>query len=131
MGVFNLEGLFVPSLTSLHMALYEIVCDLLKARGRSKIWLAKEIDMTFDGMKLALIRQSMKFNDLVKLSKILEISPAVLFDLPDASSQPYAPPTLGYSRELKTCEEMLKVCKSQLKDKELIIELLTKQLNGK
>ena len=113
------------------MELYEIVWDLLKARGRSKIWLAREMDMTFDGMKLALIRQSMKFYDLVKLSKILEISPAVLFDLPDTSPQPSAPPTLAYSKELKTCEEMLKVCKSQLKDKDLIIELLTKQLNKK
>jgi hypothetical protein len=119
------------------MSLKNIVDGILKEKSRPMSWLADEMNKTFDGLKLSLIKGSIKYNDIIEMAKTLEVSPAIFF--PSASniyaSQNNTDSTLNESKEnygdlkgsLKNCKEMLAALKDQLKDKEMIISLLNKE----
>ena len=116
------------------MLLKSVVDDLLKEKNRPMSWLAEEMGKTFDGLKLSLIRGSIKYNDLISMSNILEVSPSLFFPGDSLSGKTknnnfLGEPGVKYSsakNDLKNCREMLDALKDQLKDKEKIISLLTK-----
>ncbi|WP_316790154.1 hypothetical protein [Pedobacter frigoris] len=117
------------------MFLKNVVDGILKEKNRPMSWLADEMDKTFDGLKLGLVRGSIKYNDLIAMAMILKVSPSVFFESEPA---PYknqkGNETLADTKEeyndlkssLKNCKEMLSALKDQLKDKEKIISLLSK-----
>ncbi|TCD03090.1 hypothetical protein [Pedobacter psychroterrae] len=117
------------------MLLKSVVDELLKEKNRPMSWLAEEMGKTFDGLKLSLTRESIKYNDIIAMAKILEVSVNVLFpEEPHKYSDKKNPNFLGepkaeYSsakNELKNCREMLAALKDQIKDKDKIISLLSK-----
>ncbi|HKG05411.1 MAG TPA: hypothetical protein VKB19_03080 [Pedobacter sp.] len=119
------------------MSLKHVVDGLLKEKNRPMSWLAEEMNKTFDGLKLSLVRGSIKYNDLIEMAKVLEVSPIVFFRTSpgvykEGNDDPLiiSEPNEAYNNEIKTnlknCREMLSVLKDQLKDKELIISLLKK-----
>ena len=118
------------------MTLKIVVDGILKEKDRSLSWLAEEMNKTFDGLKLGLIRGSIKYNDLILMANALEVPPSVFFEHisspnNNASLQPEGPTEkkTDYSdlkNNLKNCKEMLLTLKDQLKDKEKIISLLSK-----
>lgn len=93
----------------------------MKEKNRTLSWLAGEMGKTFDGLKLSLVKGSLKYNDVITLSKVLGIKPGVLFETEEVA--PEAP-----SKNAKTvyndCLELVAILKSQLKDKDQIIALL-------
>jgi len=117
------------------MFLKNVVDGILKEKNRSLTWLAEEMSKTFDGLKLGLVKGSIKYNDLILMAKTLEVSPSVFFE---ASANEYltSKQEEGISdgkteypdlkNNLKNCKEMLNALKDQLKDKEKIISLLSK-----
>lgn len=119
------------------MSLKNIVDGILKEKSRPMSWLADEMNKTFDGLKLSLIKGSIKYNDIIEMSKALEVSPAVFFSSTSNSYTVYSntESILSESKEnygdlkgnLKNCKEMLAALKDQLKDKEMIISLLNKE----
>ena len=118
------------------MVLKSIVDELLKEKDRSMTWLAVEMGKTFDGLKLILTKGSIKYNDIITLSKILDVPPATFFQ---ATAIPYKSQSteslVGEQKEeynnlknnLKNCKEMLTALKDQIKDKDKIISLLSKE----
>ncbi|MFD1629965.1 hypothetical protein [Pseudopedobacter beijingensis] len=116
------------------MQLKPIVDNLLKERGRSLSWLAVQIGKTFDGFRLSLIKESIKYTDLKKMAEILEVSPSVFFqestpdnypDLPESKSLTESVPEYRtVASELNVYKQLTETLKGQLKDKEKIIELL-------
>lgn len=110
--------------------LKKIVDDILRKQNRSLSWLASEMGKTFDGLKLSLVKESIKYVDLRRMAEILEVSPAIFFD--DVSSQTNVVEEeeqhySGLKIELRSCRELAETLKSQLKDKEHIIRLLLKE----
>jgi len=118
------------------MVLKTIVDGLLKERNRPMSWLAEEMSKTFDGLKLSLIKGSIKYNDLIETAKILEVAPSIFFqtNLATYNLKGIEPQALSESKEnysdvkanLKNCREMLAALKEQIKDKETIISLLSR-----
>ncbi|MCD0487271.1 hypothetical protein LPB86_03465 [Pedobacter sp. MC2016-14] len=118
------------------MALKSIVDDLLLSKNRSLTWLSKEMSKTFDGLKLSLNKETLKYKDLILMAKVLEVHPAMLFKSDSVvnygNNDTY--PMLSeeeakYSDlkgNLKNCREMVSALKDQIKDKEKIIILLSK-----
>ena len=53
--------------------LKRIVDDLLKERERTLSWLARQMDKTFDGLKLSLIKGSIKYTDLLRMAEVLGV----------------------------------------------------------
>lgn len=117
------------------MFLKNVVDGILKEKNRPMSWLADEMNKTFDGLKLSLVRGSIKYNDLISMSRILEVPPSIFFE---SQPTPYKNPGQIESiadakgeyndlkSNLKNCREMLSTLKDQLKDKERIISLLSK-----
>jgi len=117
------------------MQLKEIVDDLLKKQNRSLSWLALQIGKTFDGLKLSLIKESVKYSDVRKIAEVLNVSPGVLFHYSLEEYQFTEQKNVleedvvqygGLKKELEACKELTETLKDQLKDKEKIIELLNK-----
>jgi len=118
------------------MVLKSIVDELLKEKGRSLTWLSTEMEKTFDGLKLSLTRGSIKYNDIITMAKVLEVTPATFFQSEVAPYTRKASQSLvGDQKEeysdlkssLKNCKEMLTTLKDQIKDKDKIISLLSKE----
>ncbi|WP_288881356.1 hypothetical protein [Pedobacter panaciterrae] len=117
------------------MVLKRIVDELLKEKSRSMTWLAEKMDKTFDGLKLSLTRGSIKYNDIITLSKVLDVPPATFFQ---TTVIPYSNKSVeslvsdqkaeytDLKSNLKNCKEMLAALKDQIKDKDKIISLLSK-----
>ncbi len=117
------------------MYLKTIVNEILKKNNRSLSWLSVEMNKTFDGLKLSLLKGSLKYNDLILMSKILNVPPTIFFEetnpthlldkedlkAPDAEHE-----TSILEMELKNHKEMLSTLRDQLKDKDKIISLLSK-----
>ncbi len=107
---------------------------MLKERNRSLSWLAMEMGKTFDGLKLSLTRGSIKYTDLKRMANILDIPVSELFEESSDNEAGILKSTLGeeeaqyisMKNELSSCKELINTLKSQLKDKEKIIELLGK-----
>ena len=117
------------------MSLKNIVDGILKEKSRPMSWLADEMGKTFDGLKLSLVKGSIKYNDIIEMAKTLEVSPAVFFQTEQAYGRDNnGDSILAETKEnygdlkgnLKNCKEMLATLKDQLKDKEMIISLLNK-----
>lgn len=117
------------------MVLKNIVDELLKERDRSMTWLAQEMNKTFDGLKLSLTRGSIKYNDIITLSKVLQVPPATFFQTTVIPYNSKITESLvgdqkgeytDLKNNLKNCKEMLTTLKDQIKDKDKIISLLSK-----
>ena len=125
------------------MPLKSVVDEILKEKNRPMSWLADEMGKTFDGLKLSLVRGSIKYNDLIVMARVLEVSTDVFFP---EEVNPYSsrknPNFLSEPKEeyqsskndLKNCKEMMATLRDQIgtlrdqiKDKEKIISLLSKQ----
>lgn len=118
------------------MHLKNIVDGILKEKSRPMSWLADEMGKTFDGLKLSLVKGSIKYNDIIEMAKTLEVSPAVFFQTETVYADYHNEGSvLAETKEnygdlkgnLKNCKEMLAALKDQLKDKEMIISLLNKE----
>lgn len=117
------------------MYLKSIVGEILKRNNRSLSWLSVEMNKTFDGLKLSLLKGSMKYNDLLLMAKILNVPPTIFFEETN-------PDNCTEKEQLKMSEvdqnqsqlevenrnyrEMIATLKEQLKDKDKIISLLSK-----
>ncbi len=116
------------------MFLKLVVDGILTEQNRSLSWLAAEMGKTFDGLRLSLIRGSIKYIDIQKMAKILNVPIVRLFtdptDFNEESrliiNEPAETYHTKYGTELKNCQEMVAALKSQLKDKDKIITLLSK-----
>jgi hypothetical protein len=100
--------------------------------------------MTADGLRLSLLRESIKYGDIVRVCKILGVRAGVLFGEeqlpPPPAGSPHHPGFATPSfkggehdeiassrRASRNDDELVTILKSQLKDKDRIIELLSKQ----
>lgn len=113
------------------MALKATIDKILKERNRSLSWLAHGIGKTFDGLRLGLLNESVKYKDIILIAEKLEVSPCVLFDeekgyqIQNNTIPVEAGPEYGDLRaNLKTCKELISTLKDQVKDKERIINLM-------
>jgi hypothetical protein len=114
------------------MVLKEIVDQLLREENRSLSWLATEMNKTFEGLKLSLIKGSIKYNDLRMMGRILKVPPARFFEddpvklkVSESVLAEDIPYYAGLKNDLNSCKELVSTLKSQVKDKERIIELLS------
>ena len=117
------------------MYLKETVDKLLKKQNRSLRWLASEMGKSFDGLKLSLVKGSIKYKDMAVLASKIQVHPGELFESDHS----------GYSveewrnvleegeiqytsvkKELLACKELTETLRNQIKDKERIIELIHK-----
>jgi hypothetical protein len=113
------------------MSLKATVDKILKEKNRSLSWLAKGVGRTFDGLRLALINESIKYKDIIIMADLLEVPPAYFFNtgVPKfpANDNLLAEPESEYGSlkaNLKTCNDLISTLKDQVKDKEIIISLL-------
>ncbi|ADY53384.1 hypothetical protein Pedsa_2845 [Pseudopedobacter saltans DSM 12145] len=118
------------------MKLKDIVDELLRERERSLSWLAQQVGKTFDGFRLSLIKESIKYTDLRRMAEVLEVPPSVLFisdikylkkkeDLKILEDQETSYTRLSADEEMQ--KEFIESLKNQIKDKNRIIELLSKK----
>jgi transcriptional regulator with XRE-family HTH domain len=106
-----------------------------KALGITLSDLAKHIEMTEAGFYKMLSTDSIKVKTLRKLSEVLKQPIPFFFEdhLSDSgyeasqSSAQLAEPAGAYYNEKENLKEQISILKSQLKDKEKIIQLLSKQ----
>jgi len=111
------------------MSLKSIVDGILKEKHRSLSWLALSMGKTFDGLRLGLINESIKYKDILLMAEILQIAPANFFkenteELRSFQDTP-SESVVEYGDNLKSCRELAATLKDQLKDKERIIALLS------
>ncbi|WEK17424.1 MAG: hypothetical protein P0Y49_11525 [Candidatus Pedobacter colombiensis] len=115
------------------MSLKAIIDGIIRDKHRSLSWLAISMGKTFDGLRLGLINESIKYKDILLMAEILEVSPCCFFksaeDL-DAEQNMVAEAHVEYGdlkATLKSCKELVATLKDQINDKERIITLLTKE----
>lgn len=108
--------------------LKNIVDKLLKEHSRPLSWLAGQMDMTSEGLRLSLIKGSIKYNDLKRMSTVLDVPVSVFFSehAPDSIASEDKVQYGGLKSELASCREVIEALKGQLKDKERIINLIAK-----
>ncbi|UEG52540.1 helix-turn-helix transcriptional regulator [Mucilaginibacter daejeonensis] len=107
-----------------------------KALGITLSDLAKHIEMTEAGFYKMLSTESIKVKTLRKISQVLKQPIPFFFDDHSSGSVPYrlpehltqvAEPSEGYYNERESLKKQISLLESQLKDKELIIELLNRK----
>lgn len=107
-----------------------------KALGITLSDLAKHIEMTEAGFYKMLSTDSIKVKTLKKVSEVLKQPVAYFFDDHSAGGSSYqaaasslnlAEPPSAYSSEKEGLKKQISLLESQLKDKEKIIELLSKK----
>lgn len=117
------------------MYLKETVDKLLKKRSRSLSWLASEMGKSFDGLKLSLVKGSIKYKDMAVLADKLGVHPGELFESDHSGytleewKSVLEEGEMQYSsvkKELLACKELTETLRNQIKDKERIIELINK-----
>lgn len=111
------------------MTLKEIVDEILKEKDRPLSWLATGMKRTDDGLRVGLVNESVKYRDLLTMAETLEVSPRRLFeatayDLPTEENM--VSETSAEYGGLKGCVALVTALRSQIKDKERIIKLLSK-----
>jgi hypothetical protein len=112
------------------MQLKDIVDKCLKDHNRSLSWLAAEMDKTFDGLKLSLVKGSIKYNDIKRMADILKVPASCFFEVDIETGNVLEEEKGQYSNlktELTSCKELTAALKSQLADKDKIIGLLSNQ----
>lgn len=112
--------------------LKDIVDGLLKAENRPLSWLATEMKMTFDGLKLSLLKGSLKYNDIKRMAAILKVQPDQFFHAVENEPGRFAVAEDGATyaslkNELIYYKDLVDTLKSQLRDKERIIDLLSEK----
>lgn len=116
------------------MSLKAIIDGILKEQHRSLSWLALEMGKTFDGLRLGLINESIKYKDILLMSKTLKVSPSSFFKASEfgkpTQQHNVTEPSVEYGDNLKNCRELTATLKDQLKDKERIISLLNQAIDG-
>jgi hypothetical protein len=117
------------------MDIKTIVDTLLTEKDRPMTWLAEQIGRTYDGLRLSLIKKTIKYSDIVKMAKVLEVEPRIFFEGHQPVPYKETPVKMLHEEEikytdlkssLKNCKEMVSTLKDQLKDKEKIISLMNK-----
>lgn len=106
-----------------------------KALGITLSDLAKHIEMTEAGFYKMLSTDSIKVKTLKKVSEVLKQPVAYFFDdhsgvasyQANSSSLNLAEPPSAYSSEKEGLKKQISLLESQLKDKEKIIQLLSKK----
>lgn len=116
------------------MSLKANIDQILRDKNRSLSWLALNMGKTFDGLRLGLINESIKYKDMLIMAEILRVSPCTFFKTPEddlniQQDNIVNESTTAYGTSLKSCRELADALKDQLKDKERIILLLSKK-NG-
>lgn len=109
------------------MSLKAIIDQILKEKQRSLSWLADSMGKTFDGLRLGLINESIKYRDILLMAEILQVSPGHFFEKAEDLNLPQMNLSESVSEtsdNLKGCRELIVTLKDQLKDKERIIFLL-------
>lgn len=121
------------NITDFFMYLKNIVDEILKDKARSLSWLAVQMGKTFDGLKLSLVKESLKYKDLSEMARILEVSPNTFFqsELPpytrvNSENIQDAKTALDEKGNAKTYKDLVAALRDQLKDKEKIISLMSK-----
>ncbi|MXV14902.1 hypothetical protein [Hufsiella ginkgonis] len=115
--------------------LKEIVYKLLKEQDRPLGWLATEMDMTPDGLKLSLTNESMKYTNLKLMATVLNVAPEYFFSgvTAEIAAANIVNDELAafqhLKQELAASKELVETLKSQLRDKDRIIDLLGKANN--
>lgn len=112
------------------MKLKAIIDILLRDQNRSLSWLAAEMNKTFDGLKLSLVKESIKYIDIKRMAVILDVPAACFFKEEDRNDYVLAEEKVEYSSlktELAACKELVETLKSQISDKERIINLLSEK----
>ncbi len=112
------------------MKLKDLVDKILKDRNRSLSWLAAEMNKTFDGLKLSLVKGSIKYTDLKKMAEVLNVSASAFFQEDEQFENMLAEEKVEYlstKNQLTSCKELASTLKSQLIDKEKIIALLSEK----
>lgn len=118
------------------MDIKAVVDEILVEKKRPFTWLVNQMDKTFDGLKLSLTNESIKYRDIKKMAKILEVPPSTFFETEarsyktDTGKSLTAESRNEYSdlkNSLKNCKEMSLALKEQIKDKDRIIDLLSKK----
>jgi len=124
------------------MTLRQIVEQLLKDSPKSMADLATEMDRTYDGFKLSLNKESIKYSDLKKLATILNVPIELLFvsgttniqsqkggsyNTMAHSSTLHEPATEYIRKELDGLKKQVTLLESQIVDKDRIIELLSRK----
>ncbi|WP_316814750.1 hypothetical protein [Pedobacter nyackensis] len=113
------------------MSLKANIDRILRDKHRSLSWLAVSMGKTFDGLRLSLINESIKYKDMLVMAEILNVSPCTFFRTPEdefstSQSNIVTESVSEYGDSLKSCKELAATLKDQLKDKERIISLLSK-----
>jgi hypothetical protein len=110
------------------MTLKELVDRELMHKKRSRSWLAREMEMTPDGLRLSLVRESIKYADIVRVCKILGVKAGVLFEEGEVEGEVVMSRNAPQNGDrFKDSEEMIRLLKALVKDKERIIALMSKQ----
>lgn len=96
------------------------------------------MDRTAEGLKLALINETLKYSDIKKMVQILNVPITILFEQggtiqkikgnynTQASHSQVGEPELVYKKENELLKEQVEQLKDQLADKAKIIELMAK-----
>lgn len=117
------------------MNLKSTVDGILKKHNRRFVWLAAEMNRTFDGLKLSLTTGSIKYRDIKRMAQLLEVSPETFFSEATAALADPAgksirnnitPEYSELKQALKSCKELNAALRDQIKDKDKIIALLSK-----
>lgn len=123
------------------MSLKSAVEEILESQQRSLSWLASEMDKTFTGLKMSLVNESIKYNDLKKMVQILNVPISILFEGSKhiqkikgsynnqaGSDMMLNEPAVEYKKqEADGLRKQVAILESQLKDKDKIIELLSRK----
>ena len=86
---------------------------------------------TFEGLKLSLTKGSIKYTDIKQMSGILKVAPGRFFadDTPANTASNLIQDDIahyaGLKNDLNSCKELVNTLKSQVKDKDKIIQLLS------
>jgi hypothetical protein len=125
------------------MSLKETVDKILKERKLSKTWLATKVGMKLDGLRYALTKHSLKFDEIFMMAQALELPVSTFFpeqkhlyntsDENNLASDSSNPAYLSNNQKIelkKLRDQVVKLkednanLKDQLKDKAHIIALL-------
>ncbi|MGB4776001.1 MAG: hypothetical protein WBP45_12560 [Daejeonella sp.] len=86
--------------------------------------MATELGMTMPGLKLSLLNETLKLRDFRKLIKILDVPVTTFFGGNYIGNSNIKENQKMNSSENDILKETIKILKSQLEDKEIIIQLL-------
>jgi len=106
----------------------DIVAELLKKDKRSASWLSEKMGMTPDGLRLSLVNETIKYSSVVRLCGILGVRASLLFGEEERLTSELVKHDEIASIPRNDERTIIKLLKEQIKDKQLIIDLLIKQV---